>query len=188
MTVSIHDMLDVTCKKTFRELAKVPRPQTPLMAINSVIIVGGLLNRYNQDEVLDYDRMALAYFMTELAKISVVLSDCPEIKLCSDQNGDDFIRDEPYADLIISAFINKFGCAREAQSIGMLESPLLNKGHTWTGAFEKANPKFIGMNTNDKDCVGNADIPSGYNLISQSLHEDGGYYLYYRADLRHILQ
>ncbi len=178
-------MITVECNRTFSLIdfleEKYPvNPATALLKISSIIIVGGLLERdQNFDEVSvsardenalsAIDRTRLLRFLVDIMKMGICLQDV-EIKLNNIIYGDDYIADQPEADMVVLSWVNKDDNGVENGRSFMPESALL-KGNkaSWQQALARGKSQLIcvdgDVNTN---CVSVSDIPFGYSQIGKT--------------------
>lgn len=153
--------------------------------VQSVIIVGGLLDSGNEGELSFCDKPKLAGYFSSMQFLGVRVSDDVTVDLCNIKYGDDFVRDAPRADSLIFAWVNK-GVRGYLSGELDEESELLDMGHSWKAAMERSNSDFIVVNSDNYSCVGQEDVPEKYIYVGNTASNEHvisyDTYCYYRSD------
>lgn len=167
-------------KKVFSKWSNITGSSKEPVANNdvqSVIIVGGT------DESKETDFNFLSDVLYDLKEKGVYLNNADGF-FCDMEYGDDFVRDHPSADLIFLSWVNLEPLVWKNGTRYETVSPFLKKGYSWTEAFTKANPKYIGSTTNTS-CVTHELYPDDYVCVSED--DLGLYRIYARPDIARVL-
>lgn len=144
--------------------------------VRNMIILGG------RDDSIHKDLGFLSHGLYVLREHGVMHGNAG-VSMCDFKHGDDFVRDAPYADLIFLSWVNMKPIYWKEGTEFIRVSPLLSQGHSWKGALEKANPKYIVNFTDNSTCVPNTEIPEGYTLVGSDPFP-GVVHVFARRDVR----